>query len=64
MMRHHRVAVVFDEHAHDLLTSLAATCHVWLVASEKNTALAREYWKRTAPLFGQRIYRPGVALPP
>ena len=50
MILHHWVAVVFDEDARNFLTSLAQRCHVWLVASDKNTDSARLYWDRAAPV--------------
>jgi hypothetical protein len=47
MTRHHRVAIVFDEHASTLLLALADRCHVWLVESEENAKAAQSYWARS-----------------
>ncbi len=50
MTKHHRVAVVFDEHAGAWLAALAARCHVWLVASEENQKAAQDGWQTAGPV--------------
>jgi len=50
MTKHHRVAVVFDEHSSVLLPPLASRCHVWLADSDENQAAAKEYWGRAEPV--------------
>ena len=50
MTIHHRVAIVFEEHAHALLSTLAARCHVWLVESDENRKAAQDFWQRSKPV--------------
>ena len=50
MTRHHRVAIVFDEHARTLLSALARRCHVWLVDSDENQKAAQDFWQQAEPV--------------
>lgn len=50
MLKHHRVALVFDPNASTLLSTLADRCHVWLVDSNENQKAAQACWQRAEPL--------------
>lgn len=49
MTRHHRVAIVFDEHARAQLSTLARRCPVWAVDSNENQAAAQDFWRQCGP---------------
>ncbi len=49
MTRHHRVAIVFDEHARAQLSTLARRCHVWVVDSGENQMAAQDFWRQGGP---------------
>ena len=55
MTKHHRVAIVFDEHASSLVRAIADRCHVWLVESEENMKAAQTCWARANPVDNKLV---------